>query len=44
LSLYRKLGFKDWERGSFDASWTYITTEGIHCREEERCTYMVKIL
>ena len=44
LSLYSKLGFKDWERGSFDASWTYLGTDGQHYREDERCTYMVKII
>jgi GNAT superfamily N-acetyltransferase len=44
LNLYAKLGFRDWERGSFDASWTYITTDGQTCREEERCTYMIKTL
>jgi GNAT superfamily N-acetyltransferase len=44
INLYSKLGFKDWERGCFDASWNYLGTDGRSHKEEEYCTYMIKIL
>ena len=42
--LYGKLGYSDWGKGEFEASWEYVAKDGRRGRESEVCIYMFKAL
>lgn len=42
--LYEDLGYKEWDRGTFDESWKIINKEGEEVDEVEICTYLIKLL
>lgn len=42
--LYEKLGYEDWGKGEFTASWEYIDKKGNKGTESEVCIYLFKNL
>jgi GNAT superfamily N-acetyltransferase len=42
--LYEKLGFMDWNKGVFEVSWEFKSSDGKTGTESETCIYMFKNL
>jgi GNAT superfamily N-acetyltransferase len=42
--LYERLGYAEWDKGTFRVSWDYKTKDGQQGIESETCVYMFKAL
>jgi ribosomal protein S18 acetylase RimI-like enzyme len=42
--LYEQLGYRDWERGTFETSWRGMRDDGTTFVERETCTYLLRHL
>lgn len=40
--LYEKMGYKEWDKGTFNVSWTVKDKSGQEITETEKCIYLIK--